>query len=392
MFVNPVFLPACIPVVTIPAAFTALNRVCIKLIHGRYTLVWLEFRDEFCRSFGRSFKTGLTLLPVFQYAFVLNAALDLPAWAILKNSRALTFLGLKYTIGILGITCFVDVAMLFGFLFPWCFWCWGSHPGAVHRVLPGKYPHAEVDCGALSSSAGRKCRNVTGSKRPAYAGLFRFLEGFLMTKLLLVRHGLSLANEKGFFAGQADVPLLSMGRLQAKATGEFLRGHYAVDKVYASDLIRAGETGKILSEILGCPLEMDRGLREIYAGAWQEKTFDYLTEHYPESYGIWRRDIGKAQCPEGESVAEMGLRVKEALAGICRENPGKTLAIATHATPIRAMECWAKFRDFARMGEIPWVSNASVTELFYEDGAWQLGVVSQDAHLQNLRTVFPANV
>lgn len=152
MFVNPVFLPACIPVVTIPAAFTALNRVCIKLIRGRYTLVWLEFRDEFCRSFGRAFKIGLTLLPVFflsyyllslgmtnggnpygmlfsgaglllgllalavfQYAFVLNAALDLPAWAILKNSRALTFLGLKYTIGILGITCFVDVAMLFGF-------------------------------------------------------------------------------------------------------------------------------------------------------------------------------------------------------------------------------------------------------------------------------------
>ena len=56
------------------------------------------------------------------------------------------------------------------------------------------------------------------------------------------------------------------------------------------------------------------------------------------------------------------------------------------------MECWAKFQDFARMGEIPWVSNASVTELFYADGVWQLGKVSQDAHLQNLRTVFPANV
>lgn len=152
LFVNLVFLLACLPVVTIPAAFTALNRVCIKLIHDRYALVWLEFRDEFCRSFGRSLKIGLTLLPVFflsyyllslgltnggnaygmlfsgaglllgllalavfQYAFVLNASLDLPAWAILKNSRALTFLGLKYTIGILGITCFVDVAMLFGF-------------------------------------------------------------------------------------------------------------------------------------------------------------------------------------------------------------------------------------------------------------------------------------
>lgn len=213
-----------------------------------------------------------------------------------------------------------------------------------------------------------------------------------MTTLLLVRHGLSLANEQKFFAGQADVPLLPMGQLQARATGEFLREHYAAHKVYASDLVRAGETGQILAEILGCPLETDKGLREIYAGAWQEKTFDYLTEHYPEGYGVWRQDIGKAQCPQGESVAEMGLRVREALTRICRDNPGKTLVIATHATPIRAMESWAKFLDFSRMGEIPWVSNASVTELFYEDGVWQLGKVSQDAHLQDLRTVFPANV
>ena len=193
-----------------------------------------------------------------------------------------------------------------------------------------------------------------------------------MTTLLLVRHGLSLANREKFFAGQADVPLLPMGQLQARATGAFLREHYAAHKVYASDLVRAGETGQILAEILGCPLETDKGLREIYAGAWQEKTFDYLTEHYPEGYGVWRQDIGKAQCPQGESVAEMGLRVREALTRICRENPGKTLVIATHATPIRAMESWAKFLDFSRMGELPWVSNASVTELFYEDGVWQL--------------------
>ena len=159
MFVNLVFLLACIPVVTIPAAFTALNRVCIKLIHDRYTLVWLEFRDEFCRSFGRSFKIGLPFVPVFflsyyllslgmtnggnpygmlfsgvgllvglvglavfQYAFVLNASLDLPAWAILKNSRALTFLGLKYTIGILASWMWLCSS---AFPSPWCFWCWG---------------------------------------------------------------------------------------------------------------------------------------------------------------------------------------------------------------------------------------------------------------------------
>lgn len=177
MFVNPVLLPACIPVVTIPAAFTALNRVCIKLIHGRYTLVWLEFRDEFCRSFGRSFKTGLTLLAVFQYAFVLNAALDLPAWAILKNSRALTFLGLKYTIGILGITCFVDAAMLFGFLFPWCFWCWGFPPWCSSSCAAWEVSPCRSGLWSLIFVSRKKMPECNGFKKASLCWAFPVFGG-----------------------------------------------------------------------------------------------------------------------------------------------------------------------------------------------------------------------
>lgn len=214
MFVNPVFLPACIPVVTIPAAFTALNRVCIKLIRGRYTLVWLEFRDEFCRSFGRAFKIGLTLLPVFflsyyllslgmtnggnpygmlfsgaglllgllalavfQYAFVLNAALDLPAWAILKNSRALTFLGLKYTIGILGITCFVDAAMLFGFLFPWCFWCWGFPPWCSSSCAAWEVSPCRSGLWSLIFVSRKKMPECNGFKKASLCWAFPVFGG-----------------------------------------------------------------------------------------------------------------------------------------------------------------------------------------------------------------------
>ena len=163
------------------------------------------------------------------------------------------------------------------------------------------------------------------NQKPSESWAFPF-GGMDMTTLLLVRHGLSLANREKFFARQADVPLLPMGQLQARATGAFLREHYAAHKVYASDLVRAGETGQILAEILGCPLETDKGLREIYAGAWQEKTFDYLTERYPEAYGVWRQDIGKAQCPPGgvgggNGPSGQGSPHKN-LPGQPRQNPG----------------------------------------------------------------------
>ena len=46
-----------------------------------------------------------------------------------------------------------------------------------------------------------------------------------MTTLLLVRHGQSLANQEGFFAGQLDVPLLPHGLLQAEVTARYLTEH-----------------------------------------------------------------------------------------------------------------------------------------------------------------------
>ena len=43
------------------------------------------------------------------------------------------------------------------------------------------------------------------------------------------------------------------------------------------------------------------------------------------------------------------------------------------------------------MKNIPWVSNASLTTVTYENGCWKILRVSQDDHLAELRTALPAN-
>ena len=48
-----------------------------------------------------------------------------------------------------------------------------------------------------------------------------------------------MANLEGVFAGNYDAPLTELGYNQAKRTAEFIAENYKVDKVYASDLIRA---------------------------------------------------------------------------------------------------------------------------------------------------------
>ena len=69
-----------------------------------------------------------------------------------------------------------------------------------------------------------------------------------MTALLLIRHGESIANVDGRFAGHLDIPLSETGYVQADITAHYIHSHYTVDAVYASDLLRAFHTGKAVAD------------------------------------------------------------------------------------------------------------------------------------------------
>ena len=212
-----------------------------------------------------------------------------------------------------------------------------------------------------------------------------------MTTLLLIRHGESEANKVGFFAGQYDALLVGRGIEQAEKTAEYIVKKYAPSEIYASDLKRAYSTAEPISKLIGKAIIKDKGLREIYAGKWQKMTFCDLEREFPNEYGVWLKDIGNAICPDGETVKELGKRVMETLEKIARQNEDKVIAVATHATPIRAVETIIQYGDISHMKDVPWVSNGSVTVLEF-DGEWKVVSVSEDAHLGKDRTVFPANV
>ena len=57
-----------------------------------------------------------------------------------------------------------------------------------------------------------------------------------MTRLILIRHGQSEANEQNRFAGQTNVPLTELGKIQAKSAAEYITKREKIDKIYSSDL------------------------------------------------------------------------------------------------------------------------------------------------------------
>lgn len=213
-----------------------------------------------------------------------------------------------------------------------------------------------------------------------------------MTRLILIRHGESEANKQDRFAGWSDPDLQDKGVEQAKITAKFIKENFKVDKIYSSDLKRAYKTALCLADELGLEVTKSKNLREIRAGKWENMKFADIMEQYPDEYNTWINHIGKARCTDGESVKELASRVMKGLTEIAQGNEGKTVAIATHATPIRASQSVIQTGSVDEMENISWATNASVTVYEYEDGTWTVSVSSLDKHLEGIKTKLPSNV
>jgi len=213
-----------------------------------------------------------------------------------------------------------------------------------------------------------------------------------MTTLIFIRHGESEANIKKIFAGHLDVDLTNRGYEQAELTARYIKENYDVEKIYSSDLLRAYHTAKVISKHCNLQIERLEDLREINAGDWQGKKFDVLQTDYIDSYGIWLNDIGSAMCPNGESVKRLYDRIWAAVLKIVEKNKEKTVVVVTHATPIRVVCCRLKGLRVNELKNVPWVANASLSEVSIEDDKWILSKESVDNYLSDMRTVFPANV
>lgn len=213
-----------------------------------------------------------------------------------------------------------------------------------------------------------------------------------MTELIFVRHGQSIGNLNGRYLGNYDGELTELGREQARRAAGFLKNK-TIDGAYASDLSRAYETGNIICEPHGLVPIKDKALREIYAGEWENVEFTKIAECYKEDWKVWREDTFNSRPTGGESVAELMERVTKEVWNIAKKNDGKTVLIATHATPIRSL-----MREWIELGALPsgpkWVSNASFTSALYDSKTHSVKVLylSECSYLGDLATDLPSNV
>ncbi|MDP4118627.1 MAG: histidine phosphatase family protein [Bacillota bacterium] len=211
-----------------------------------------------------------------------------------------------------------------------------------------------------------------------------------MTRLYFVRHGESEGNFEKRFLGQLDRDLTPKGRRQAELTAEYFRDA-GINAIYSSDLKRAVNSAEKIGKATELKVIERRELREIYAGLWQEKTFDELAKD--AAYDVWLNDIGNAKCPGGETVKKLQERIAQETDRILKKHQGENVVIVTHATPIRIMKCLWLGIPLSMAHTVKWVPNCSITVVDYNDsGECFVALDGYDKQLGELSTSFGANV
>jgi broad specificity phosphatase PhoE len=154
--------------------------------------------------------------------------------------------------------------------------------------------------------------------------------------LILVRHGQTAANAHGLLLGRDDPSLTDIGRRQACALAEALP---RPARLVSSPLLRARQTAAVLAgagpdvqEIVIDPrwIEMDYGDLD-----GQPATA--LPEH---AWRTWWQDPHFVPAG-GESVAEVGARVRQACTELAGDAARDDVVVVSHVSPIKAALAWA---------------------------------------------------
>jgi broad specificity phosphatase PhoE len=150
--------------------------------------------------------------------------------------------------------------------------------------------------------------------------------------LILVRHGQTAANASGLLLGRDDPPLTELGRRQAAGLAE-VAGIASADRVVTSPLRRSIET----AEYLGPPFTLDERWIEIDYGEYDGRP---LREVPAEMWDTWRADPSWAP-PGGESLTDVGDRVRRACEELSVEAAHSNIVVVSHVSPIKAAVAWA---------------------------------------------------
>jgi broad specificity phosphatase PhoE len=166
-----------------------------------------------------------------------------------------------------------------------------------------------------------------------------------MSRVILVRHAQSEANRDSVSLGREDSPLTDLGRRQAAAVGEALRGE-PVAHVVSSPLARAYDTAAAIAGHHGLEPQADDRLLEMDVGELDGIPFEEARAKHADFFREWiETEADALPMPGGESVLDVATRAWPALAELLDPGSGAepdgTTVLVSHNFVIKGLLCQA---------------------------------------------------
>lgn len=189
-----------------------------------------------------------------------------------------------------------------------------------------------------------------------------------MLTLLLVRHGTTIANEKGRWIGREESELSEKGKQEVAALKEKLRA-YTWECICASPSKRVIETVQMISDGHSSlqKLQIVEALREIEFGHFEGRDFNWVKNHFPEEAEKMIMQKETYAYPEGESLITFHERVARWLKTFLIEHQKGNYLICAHGGTIRSLLSELLVEDY----HLHWhfkIEPASLTVVTITDG------------------------
>ena len=158
-----------------------------------------------------------------------------------------------------------------------------------------------------------------------------------MTEIIPCRHGQTDWNTQGRYQGRTDVPLNEFGRQQARNLADTL-ADMTIHVVYSSTLERAYDTALEIARPRGLEVRRDARLDEIDQGQWEGMRHDEIMLRHPEKLAAWQDHPIDLRLPEGETLEEVRVRVRDALDDMMLLHQGRTICVVAHSVSMAVIK------------------------------------------------------
>lgn len=159
-----------------------------------------------------------------------------------------------------------------------------------------------------------------------------------MSRLLLVRHGLTEYNEDRRFMGYSDIELSAAGQRQAERLRDYLADE-KIDAAYSSDLKRTMEMAEIIIAERKININPCPELRECDYGNCEGLTFGEISSRYPRVAEMCIDFTLELSFPEGECFTDFFERTSRFIERLSRHGREETVLISSHSGPLKILLC-----------------------------------------------------